>query len=276
MIRTDPTNGFDVKELEAYLQSGKEGKLRALYFVPFHHNPTGTSISDESARRLCELSTKHDFYIFSDEPYGMMSFAKNERPRTLKQFETSPRSKVIAMHTFSKIAAPGLRLGWLHASPELISKLAQDNVLDSGGGHAPFVSDIMYRLLLNGSLERIVSEVKTIYSARAQRLLSSLEATFGDHIVFHTPTGGYFVYIKFKDQRIDAQSFSSFLEQHKSVYRVNFLAGEQCRVRGAFGECDTSRTKSFFRLSWAFYESDELEEGVRRLWNAYCDFCSHM
>eukprot|EP00939_MAST-03C_sp_MAST-3C-sp1_P003420 g3420.t1 len=275
LIPTDPRSGFDVEALETLIATiEKKGeRLKAVYLSsPFYHNPTGASMSDASAKRLCDLSAKHRFYVFADEPYSMMSFEPNKM-KTLKEFDTADpnESRVVSYHSFSKFMGPGLRLGWLHAGSSVISKLIQDNVIDSGGGHNPLVSELVHLLLKNGDIDRALTDLNKLYEKRAGRLVESISKYFGDKISFETPSGGYFLWCRFTDDT-NVDAFHKYIDNSKK-YRVNFLEGSKCKISAVPG-MEASRFEKHIRLSWAFYEEDEIEEGIRRLHQAHAAFLS--
>eukprot|EP00940_MAST-03C_sp_MAST-3C-sp2_P001222 g1222.t1 len=265
LVPSDPRSGFNVDALERIIASNEP--VKAVYIsAPFYQNPTGASMSDASAKRLCALSEKHGFYVFADEPYSMMSFEPKKK-KTLKEFDNAGKtSRVVSYHSFSKIFGPGLRLGWIHAAPFIIKTLTQDNVVDSGGGHNPLVSELMDNLLKRGDVDQALSSVNLLYAKRAQRLAESIAKYFGEKVSFETPCGGYFLWCRFMDDT-DVDAFHRYVDESAS-HRVNFLPGSKCMIPGV-GGMDASRFQRHFRLSWAFYEVDEIEEGIRRLQAAH-------
>ena len=164
---------------------------------------------------------------------------------------------------------PGLRLGWIHASANVIMKLVNDNVVDSGGGHNPLVSELLHTLLKRGDIDTALGDLNSLYAKRARRLIDSLDKYFGDKVSFEVPNGGYFLWCRFMDDT-NVDAFHKYVDESEE-HRVNFLPGSKCKISG-IPAMDTSRFERHFRLSWAFYEEDELEEGIRRLKAAHSAF----
>ena len=108
-----------------------------LYTIPTYHNPTSVCLSDARRKQLAELCRRYDILVVADEVYHPLSYA-SVPPTPLAAFCTS--AEVISLGSFSKILAPGLRLGWLQAAPEVIARIVKCGLLDSGGGLNPFTS----------------------------------------------------------------------------------------------------------------------------------------
>eukprot|EP00392_Amoebophrya_sp_AT5.2_P003135 g3140.t1 len=177
--RTSLTAGMTrfVDALEAYLEDDSKPKPKAIYTIPVHHNPTAGSFSVAAAKKLVALAQKYNFYIFADEPYVLLNHElqqgveKNKNREvggslpddlqpirtslryydivTDEQNRTTPGRHVISMGSFSKIIAPGLRLGWLHAHADVVANhFTKDPVIASGGGVNP-VSSLTFTLVHN-------------------------------------------------------------------------------------------------------------------------------
>ncbi len=294
-------DGPDVNALERVL-SVADARVRALYIAgPCYHNPTGAVTSPEKARMLIGLAEKHEFFVVADEPYALMGFGDAARrgSTSIKIHESlgsfvgdrpsasRPSSRVISLGSFSKILAPGLRLGWLHACPALVSEVfGRDPALGSGGGVNPFVAHLVHKALFAPDASEMSARLTALNDAAAKKaraLSAAIVTHFGDAVEFVRPEGGYFLWCRFtgktpgvadgKPTRFDtdASDFRKWLLQphNKEAYRVCFLHGDRCK---ACDEGDRRRFRGHFRCSWAFYDEFELVEGVRRLrcaWEKY-------
>src|SRR5688572_10658696 len=114
-----------------------ESRPKFLYLIPSFHNPTGYSLSQERRERVVQLAREHDLFIVADEVYHFLNYGA--QPFTPIAFHTDAKN-VLSLGSFSKILAPGLRLGWLQAHPDIIRRFAACGLLDSGGGMNPFTS----------------------------------------------------------------------------------------------------------------------------------------
>ena len=109
------------------------------------------------------LSRKHDFLIVADEVYHCLCYS-GEAPRPFAA-DAEP-GNVISLGSFSKILAPGLRLGWIQTNKKIIQRFVTSGLLDSGGGMNPFTSAIVCKVLENGSLDQNIAKLTTIYRQR--------------------------------------------------------------------------------------------------------------
>lgn len=216
-----------------------------VYLNPIHHNPTGTSLSIEKQNRLRFLSLKHGFKILSDEPYVLLDWS--EVPVCSMHTGDELSANVLACGTFSKLLAPGLRCGWIHASPDLISSLSADGVLDSGGGPPSLVVQTVADLVTSGAFEQ--NRIHTVKQLRRQceQMTQCIDAapTLRSRVTYFASTGGYFVYLQFEDSLFDVHAFHAFACKH---FKVRFLV-----------------MSTGIRLSFAFYDTEEIALGIERL-----------
>eukprot|EP00638_Chattonella_subsalsa_P021947 CAMPEP_0117862218 /NCGR_PEP_ID=MMETSP0950-20121206/4833_1 /TAXON_ID=44440 /ORGANISM="Chattonella subsalsa, Strain CCMP2191" /LENGTH=346 /DNA_ID=CAMNT_0005712711 /DNA_START=291 /DNA_END=1331 /DNA_ORIENTATION=- len=239
--------GMQVSEVEALIQQGKIPSM--VYTIPAFHNPTGTCMSEQRMDRLVQLAIEHNFVIVADEPYPLLNYGGKTIPLIARYVSSG---HVVSLGSFSKILAPGLRLGWIHASPILIKKLAQSAVIQSGGCVNPVMAGIVHSAINLGYLEAHIDNLNQVYCKRKKLLSQALK----DHlpeISFLEPQGGYFIWCKLP-AGIDS---ASFLEVAKLDFGVGFTPGKRCSSREAFSD--------HIRLSFAFYSEEEIIEGVKRL-----------
>jgi len=126
--------------IEALEEALAQQRPALLYSVPTHQNPSGATLSLNRRRRLVELSREHNFTVLADEVYHCLSY-EEPPPPPLASFANS--GTVLSLGSFSKILAPGLRLGWVQGRADRLQTLAQCGLLDSGGGLNPFTAAIV-------------------------------------------------------------------------------------------------------------------------------------
>jgi 2-aminoadipate transaminase len=238
--------GLDVDALEQLLASGQRPAF--VYTIPAFHNPCGVSLSPARAHRLVELAESYDFMIVADEPYVLLHYG-DERPGSLTRFDTNHANhgRVISLGSFSKLLGPGLRLGWAHAAPQVIDRLAQHGAIRSGGCLNPVVAHLVHPMLDDGSLLAHVGQLREVYGERSRALSEALRERL-PAVKFIAPQGGYFCWVELGDEAVTR------LERAQTV-RV--LPGSHCAIERALD--------GFVRLSFSFYEVDELVEGVDSL-----------
>jgi DNA-binding transcriptional MocR family regulator len=227
-----------------------------LYTIPTFHNPTSVTLSTERRNRLVELSRRHDLVIVADEVYHLLNFAAAPPPPLASHIDLGP---IISLGSFSKIMAPGLRLGWVQAGPKLINRFVDCGLVDSGGSLNHFTSGVMRSAIELGLLEKQLINLKSVYSRRKIALSEALRELLPDSVRFVEPDGGFFIWLEFADA-IDTMKMLAATRQHD----VGYLPGTACSGQNGL--------KNYARLSFAYFDVPELEEGARRLANAIREF----
>ena len=130
-VRGVPTDehGLDVDALEDMLET-LELRPRLLYTIPSYHNPMGSVLPTERREKLVELAHRFDFLVLTDDVYQMVHFTEVP-PKPVISFDSGPDGKTISYGSFSKILSPGLRVGWVQASPAILARLADAGTMSS-------------------------------------------------------------------------------------------------------------------------------------------------
>ncbi|MCS7069354.1 MAG: PLP-dependent aminotransferase family protein [Meiothermus sp.] len=242
-IPTDE-NGLILEALEVAL---KQHQPAFLYTIPTFQNPTGTTLSQERRERLVELSQQYGFLIVADEVYQLLHYYQPPPP-SLGRF--ADRAGVLSLGSFSKILAPGLRLGWIQAAPHRLQALAQSGLVASGGGLNPFASAVVRSALELGLLEPYLQKLRSVYRSRLEAMLQALRQEGLEPR--YLPQGGYFLWLEldpsFETQRLLEQAIKE---------GVRYQPGARFSNQG--------RLAHALRLCLAYYDIPDLLEGVRRL-----------
>jgi DNA-binding transcriptional MocR family regulator len=243
-IPTDE-EGLVVNALEEKLA---EIHPRLLYLIPAFQNPSGHTLTQERRERLVALCQEHDFLVVADEVYHFLNYSL-QPPNAFAA--CSGVRNVISLGSFSKILAPGLRLGWMKAEASRIKRLVTCGLLDSGGGMNPFTSAIVRDILENGELEKHILNLKATYRARLAAMNAALRRYLPD-ARYTIPQGGYFFWL-----RLPRDANAEELLTKAKEFKIGFRPGVHFSSQGGL--------RQYVRLSFSFYESQEIEEGVRRL-----------
>jgi len=242
-IQTDE-DGLVMDALEEKLT---ETQPKFLYTVPTFQNPGGFSLSQERRERLVSLSQEYNFLIVADEVYQFLNYSGQK----IKPFAAyTDLETLISLNSFSKILAPGLRLGWMQAHPNQLKRLTTSGLLDSGGGLNPFTSSMVRELIEVGDLEANISKLIATYHSR----LKAMDATLRREIpqaVFNTPQGGFFFWVRLPG--IDAEQLRGKAREFNVGFRQGALFSSQGEMR------------DYIRLSYAFYDEEKIEAGIQRL-----------
>jgi len=239
-------DGLMVKALEENLIQHNPAFL---YTIPTFHNPSSITLSAARRERLVQLSQEHNLLIVADEVYHLLAY-DTVPPQPLANYaDTGP---ILSMGSFSKILAPGLRLGWIQANQALRQRLVRSGLLESGGGLNPFTSKLVQSALELGlQLDHLVN-LKTVYGQRMDFLSTALRRHLGSFVSFSEPRGGFFIWLRLPEQ-IDAEAFLSEARQHN----VGFQPGIRFSSRQSL--------KNYIRLCFSFYDTPELETAAGRL-----------
>ncbi|MFP4205216.1 MAG: PLP-dependent aminotransferase family protein [Spirochaetaceae bacterium] len=231
---------------EAVEEAVAEEQPAFLYTIPVHQNPSGVTMSAVRRERVVSLAERHGFLVLADEVYHLLTYDETV-PRPFSRYVDTGR--VCALGSFSKILAPGLRMGWIHAHRDIVARIVGSGFLDSGGGLAPFTSALLTRALEDGSLEGHLRHLRSEYRRRRDALVSALGS--GD-LELSRPGGGYFVWAALGE----GQSATQLLPRAREA-GVGFVPGERFSPQGEL--------QRYLRLSFSYYDPDRLAEGARRL-----------
>ncbi|KAF4129010.1 Aminotransferase class I and II [Phytophthora infestans] len=258
-------NGIDLDVLEATLAAGDVPAF--LYTIPFFHNPTGAVMSSDHCKRLVALAQKYGFRIISDEPYNLLHLGSNGGPlSSLASYDDS--GLVVSLGSFSKILVPGLRLGWAQSSAKIIESLSTIGSLRSGGGQNPVTAALVHTVLEQGKLLPHLDHLKSVFQARKAAMCDALLKHCPD-VTFIEPSGGYFVWLELPD----GVHTDVLLNEAVANHAVAFTPGTRCSLGTVYGDGDggvlanTAMTRCA-RLSFAFYDEDEIHLGIQRLQSA--------
>ena len=144
---------------------------KLVYTIPSFNNPTGQTLSHERRERLVRLSVEHDFLVVADEVYQLLHYAKPPPPALGTWVD---RGNVLSLGSFSKIVAPGMRLGWIQTDAARIRHLLASGAIISGGCFNHFGSHVVRQMLEDGSLAELIAELRRAYGARVAAMDEAL------------------------------------------------------------------------------------------------------
>jgi 2-aminoadipate transaminase len=229
------------------LAAGARPKLA--HIIPNFQNPAGYTLSEEKRKRLLELARTHEFTVFEDDPYVALRFEGAPLPTMLSM----DGDTVVYASSFSKTVCPGIRVGYLVGPSELIARIVkiatQTYISPSMVSQA-----IVHQFCLSGALERSIENVREALGERARTLGDALERELPE-ARFVPPQGGYFLWVDLPRGTDVAALFEAAAERG-----VQFVKGSDFVLEGA---------DSSLRLAYSGVTPAEIEEGVKRLAEAY-------
>jgi len=239
-------DGMMMDALEKRIQENPDAKF--IYTIPDFQNPTGRTLSLERRKKMLELAKQYDMLILEDNPYGAIRFSGTPTP-PIKQLDTDGR--VIYMSTFSKIFAPGLRLGWICADEVFIEKyiaLKESADMHSDG----FAQRLTAKYMELNDIDAHIETIKAVYKKRCTTMMDCIDQFFPKNISYVKPEGGLFLWVELPAS-IDARKIS--LESLKNNVAV---------IPGAAFFADAPRTNTL-RLNFSNTPEERIVEGIKRL-----------
>jgi 2-aminoadipate transaminase len=241
-------DGLIVEEMEEILKSGPKW----VYVMPNFQNPTGLTLSLKRRQQLVEITNRHGVPLIEDDPYVQLRFEGEPLPSLIQlagQLHTSSEkglhSNVIYLGTFSKILAPGLRLGWIIAPSEVITKMAQAKQgMDLQS--ATFNQMLAAEIIQGDFLPKHIQTIRRVYSERRDVMLAAMQEHFPEGVSWTRPEGGMFLWVTMPEE-VDTEALlgeaiankvafvpgTSFfpLAGHKNTMRLNFSNAKPEQIR---------------------------------------------
>ena len=248
-IPTDE-DGMIMSELEKALAANPDVKF--IYVIPDFQNPSGRTWPIERRKQFMEIINKYEIPVAEDNPYGELRFEGEIFP-SLKSYDT--KGLVLFFGTFSKIFAPGFRLGWVSASPEIIEKF---NISKQAADlQASTISQMeMAKFIEMYDLDAHVEKIKEVYGKRRTIMLDAMDEYFPEGIKFTRTDGGLFTWVTLPEG-IDA---AQLMKDVVLPNNVAYVPGEPFYPNGG--------NANHFRMNYSCMPEDKIVEGVKRLGKA--------
>jgi 2-aminoadipate transaminase len=247
-------DGLRTGELEEALRSGP----KFMYVLPNFQNPGGVTLCEPRRHELVLLADKYGIPIIEDDPYGQLRFEGEHLPPLLVLDRDNLRrddgklGNVIYLSTFSKTLAPGIRLGWIVAPPDVISKLVQFK--QGADLHtSTFDQMVAYEVVHDGFLDEHVKKIRAVYRERRDVMLAALTEYFPPEVTWTHPQGGLFLWVTLPEGLDMEHLFQAALREN-----VAFVPGDCFYPGGDEG-------RRHMRLNFSHSNPQQIREGVRRL-----------
>lgn len=249
-------DGMKTDELEKTIISLKKAgkKIKFIYVIPDFQNPSGITLSDERRIRIIEIAEKYDLLIVEDSPYREIRF-EGKAQKLMNEIDTNGR--VITLCTFSKIFAPGFRVGWIIGNPVILDKLVMAKQTTDLCTSA-FVQKILARYMQKNLLEDNIKKTIELYRERRTYMINCFRKYMPDGVSWTEPKGGLFLFVTVPLQIDTDEIFRKAIEKN-----VAFVAGSSFF-------CDGSGHNTM-RINFSFSDKPEIETGVKRLAEVICD-----
>ena len=251
-------DGLRTDLLEEPLRSGP----KFMYVLPNFQNPGGTTLSEGRRHELVLLAERYGIPIIEDDPYGQLRYeGEHLTPLVVLDRENLRRDRgyslgnVIYLSTFSKTLSPGLRLGWIVAPPEVITKLVQ---LKQGADlhTSTFGQMVAYEVARDGFLDEHIKLIRRVYGERRDVMLHALEEYCPPEVTWTHPLGGLFLWVTLPVGMDSHQLFEAALKEN-----VAFVPGDSFYAGNGYA----SEGLRHLRLNFSNAQPEQIREGIRRL-----------
>ena len=246
-------DGIVTDELEAALRTGP----KFIYVLPNFQNPTGVTIPLDRRMKIIELADHYGVPIVEDDPYGQLRFEGENIP-AIEVLDSQKHhngqcysGNVIYLSTFSKTLAPGIRLAYVIAPPEVIRKL----VMAKQGADlhtATFNQMVAYEVSRGGFLDRHIQHIREVYHYRRDVMCDSLTGEMAEGVQWTHPQGGLFLWVTLPETMNSIELFKEAVKR-----KVAFVPGE------SFYPCGGGHNT--MRLNFSNATPEKINEGISRL-----------
>jgi len=236
--------GMRVDVLEDVL---KHENPKFIYALPNFHNPMGVTLTFERRVKLVKVAAEYGIPIIEDDPYGELRFEGED----ITPIITLHKENVLYLSTFSKILAPGIRLGWVVAPEKIVKKLVQAK--QATDLHtSTLIQMITHDIVKRGILKAHAKEIRKVYGERRHIMTDSMEEHFPRSVRWTKPEGGLFMWVEMPEE-IDAWE----LLDEATKEKVAFVPGS------VFFPDESGRNT--MRLNFSNARPEKIREGIKRL-----------
>lgn len=240
-------DGIDTDALEEALKNGKN--IKFIYTIPNFQNPSGATMSFEKRKKMYELAKKYNVLILEDNPYGDLRVS-GEDVAAIKSLDTE--GIVVYAGSFSKIIAPGIRVGFIVAPKEISAKLTVGK--QTQDVHTTMLCQLLvYRWLKAGNIDGHVEKIREIYRRKLNLMCDTMDEYLSDYLTYNRPEGGLFVWAKLND----GINMIDFIKR-ASANGVSAVPGNAFLV-------DMSASCDYIRLNFSTPTDEGIVEGIKLL-----------
>lgn len=242
-------DGLDTSQLAAALHANA-ASAKFVVITPNYQNPTGITYTEANRRIIANVIEQHNVLLVEDDPYSELGFTDKHAP-TMRAYLDG---QAIVLGSFSKIAAPGMRLGWLIAPKEVMAKVI---IAKQGADFhsSNFAQRVLHQYLVDNDIGEHIKLIQAGYAAQAKAMIAALDRHLPSDttdVAFTRPNGGMFVWLTLPEE---ADSLA--ILKDAVALKVSFLPGVPFFTDGG--------GKRYMRLSYSQADEAMIEEGVARL-----------
>jgi 2-aminoadipate transaminase len=221
-----------------------------MYTVPNFQNPSGITYSEQNRQAVADVLAGTQTFLIEDDPYGELRYAGQPK----SSFKKYLPDNTILLGSFSKIVAPGLRLGWIVAPDALMDKLIiakQASDLNS-----PFFTQcIVYQYMQDNDIDKHISKIREVYGRQARAMLDGISEFFPKGVTHTTPEGGMFLWASLPENNSSRDLLELAVKD-----KVVFVPGDTFYVK--------NDKLNSLRLNFSCVDELTIRDGIQRLGKA--------
>ena len=241
------SDGIDTNELEKVISSENRAKL--LYLIPTFQNPSGITMSAEKRRIVYDIAKKHNLIIIEDNPYGELRFSGEDIP-TIKSIDDE--GIVVYCGSFSKILSAGIRVGFVQAHSDIISKIVVAKQVEDVHTNM-FAQLICNSFIRNFNIDEHISGVRKLYRDKCSLMLNTMDSEMPERVTYTRPEAGLYLCCTFPESLSVSELTARLLEKKVAV------------VPGTAFNCDTEMPTDSIRLNYSTPTCEQIERGIKIL-----------
>jgi DNA-binding transcriptional MocR family regulator len=234
--------------LEELARRGQRARL--LYLIPTFQNPSGITLAAERRKPLLELAERYNLLVIEDEVYRDLVY-EGTVPASLFALDGGS-ARVLRIGSFSKILAPGVRMGWLLGPEGFVERLIGSGLRAMSGGANPLMANTLAAFCQQGLLEPHILQLRKVYHQRRDAALAALEAHMPEGVHWTRPGGGFFIWLTLPEPLRAEEVAQRAREKHLLI-----PVGDPF-----FAEAPTGQ---HLRLAFSYVAPEKIEEGIRTL-----------
>lgn len=253
---------YEPKFEELRLGQVPSGRAKFIYTVPDFANPTGLTLSKEERREILSIASATGSLVIEDAPYKSLRYSGTDEPSILALELEGGKSiddaRTIFCGSFSKTLSPGLRVGWVCASKQIIEKMVL--IKQASDLHSPTINQMAISEVVQVGFDEHVEGLITAYRQKRDVMLNGLDANMPDGVCWTKPEGGMFIWLELPEQIDAAELLKVALRDHK----IAFVPGQAFHANGLGANT--------LRLNFSHPSIESIHSGVVELGRCIANF----
>ncbi|MFC2169381.1 PLP-dependent aminotransferase family protein [Acidobacteriota bacterium] len=234
------------------IQESGETLPKFIYNIPSGHNPGGVALSEKRREHMVQIANKYDILVLEDDPYQLIKLEDSPLPRTMQSLDTEGR--VIRLDSFSKIFAPGLRIGYASGSSEIMRQFVLFK--QSSNLHTSmFIQEVLQKYLKSAGYENFRKHIKKnceLYRTNRDAMIDAIKKHLPSNVKYNVPKEGMFIWFELPEKCNTKNMIDTYCEELK----VLLVPGEAFSTQNGCKNC--------MRASFSLVTPNQIEEGIKR------------